>query len=202
MSSRRSLDRVVLATGNPGKLRELGEFLRPLGIKISAQSDFLVPEIEETGLTFIENALLKARNAARHTTLSVIADDSGIEVDALNGAPGIFSARYAGPDARAKDNNHKLLQALADLPESARSARFHCVIVLLQYPEEAAPLIAQGVWEGCILNAPLGDGGFGYDPVFLPAGLTHSAAELDPAQKIRISHRGQALRRLRDFLQP
>ncbi len=201
MNSRRSLDHVVLATGNPGKLRELGKFLYPLGIKISAQSDFLVPEIEETGLTFIENALLKARNAARHTALPVIADDSGIEVDALNGAPGIFSARYAGVNAHAKDNNHKLLQALADLPKSARSARFHCVIVLLRYPEEAAPLIAQGVWEGCILDTPLGDGGFGYDPVFLPAGLTRSVAELDPTQKIRISHRGQALRKLRDFLQ-
>lgn len=190
------IDRIVLASGNAGKVRELGAMLADLGVQVLPQSDFGVPEAEETGLSFVENAILKARNAAAHTGLPAIADDSGIEVDALNGAPGIYSARYAGPDADDATNNAKLLAALEGLPAQARGARFRSVVVFMRHADDPSPLIAEGSWAGRILEELRGSGGFGYDPLFLVDGLDASAAELPPGEKNRISHRGQALRRL------
>ncbi|MEJ2631562.1 MAG: RdgB/HAM1 family non-canonical purine NTP pyrophosphatase [Acidihalobacter sp.] len=190
------IDRIVLATGNLGKVRELGAILADLGVHVLPQSDFGVPEADETGLSFVENAILKARNAAAHTGLPAIADDSGIEVDALNGAPGIYSARYAGADGDDAANNAKLLAALAELPPAARSARFRSVVVFMRHAEDPSPLIAEGAWEGRILDASRGSGGFGYDPLFQVAGRDVSAAELPAEEKNRLSHRGQALRRL------
>lgn len=192
------MTRIVLATGNPGKVRELGDLLADSGIEIVAQSEFDVPEADETGLTFVENALIKARNAAHHTGLPAIADDSGLEVDALDGAPGIYSARYAGPGATDADNNDKLLEALNDTPDAERTARFRCVIVYLRHAADPAPLIAQGVWEGRVLRAPAGDGGFGYDPLFWVPSEDKAAAELDKSRKGQLSHRGQALRAFLD----
>lgn len=192
--------RVVLATNNPGKLTEIQQLLADLDIEVVAQSAFEVPEAAETGRSFVENALLKARNACLHTGLPAIADDSGLEVDALAGAPGIHSARYAGEGASDTDNVRKLLETLADTPEAARTARFQCLAVYLRHADAPTPLIAQGTWDGRILPAPQGTGGFGYDPVFLPDGETCSAAELAPACKNELSHRGQALRRLAELL--
>lgn len=190
------IDRIVLASGNAGKVRELDAMLAGLGVHVLPQSDFGVPEAEETGLSFVENAILKARNAAAHTGLPAIADDSGIEVDALNGAPGIYSARYAGTQGDAAANNAKLLAALAEVPPAARSARFRSVLVFMRHAEDPSPLIAEGAWEGSILEAARGSGGFGYDPLFLIAGRDVSAAELPAEEKNRLSHRGQALRKL------
>ncbi|MAL94819.1 MAG: non-canonical purine NTP pyrophosphatase, RdgB/HAM1 family [Haliea sp.] len=181
---------IVLASGNAGKLAELQRILAPLGVTLRPQSDYRVPEVEETGLTFVENALLKARAAAIHSGLPAIADDSGLEVDALQGAPGIRSARYAeGGDAA---NNAKLLEALDGVPESGRTARYQCVLVYLRHPADPTPLICNGSWEGRILAAPRGDGGFGYDPLFWVPECGCSAAELDAAEKNRISHRARA----------
>lgn len=181
---------IVLASGNAGKLAELQRILAPLGVTLRPQSDYRVPEVEETGLTFVENALLKARAAAIHSGLPAIADDSGLEVDALQGAPGIRSARYAeGGDAA---NNAELLEALDGVPESGRSARYQCVLVYLRHPADPTPLICNGSWEGRILAAPRGDGGFGYDPLFWVPECGCSAAELDAAEKNRISHRALA----------
>lgn len=188
--------RVVLASGNPGKVRELGQILAGLDMSVAPQSEFGVPEAEETGLTFIENALLKARNAASHTGLPAIADDSGIEVDALNGAPGIYSARYAGKGAGDGQNLRKLLEALDEVPEANRGARFVCVIVYLRHAADPTPVIAQGIWEGRILREARGSGGFGYDPVFWVPTHNCSSAELPAEVKNTISHRGQALRAL------
>lgn len=188
--------RVVLASSNPGKVREFGQMLAGLDMTVAPQSEFGVPDIEETGLTFVENALLKARNAAGHTGLAAIADDSGIEVDALNGAPGIYSARYAGPGAHDADNLRKLLEALRDVPETERGARFVCLIVFLRHAADATPVIAQGSWEGRILHEPRGSGGFGYDPVFWVPTHGCSSAELPAEVKNGLSHRGQALRAL------
>ena len=188
--------RIVLASGNPGKAREIAQLLADHQVEVLTQSAFNVPEIEETGLTFVENAILKARNAAAHSGLPAIADDSGLEVDALNGAPGIYSARYAGPGCTDADNNAKLLQALQDIPEAERSARFQCVLVYLNHAEDPTPLIVQGTWEGRILEAPRGVGGFGYDPLFFVPDLGKSSAELPPETKNHLSHRGQALRAL------
>ncbi|MFM1892185.1 MAG: hypothetical protein RLZ44_1262 [Pseudomonadota bacterium] len=187
---------LVLASNNPGKAREIGQLLAGRQVHVRPQSDFGVPEAEETGLTFVENAILKARNAALHSGLPAIADDSGIEVDALHGAPGIYSARYAGAGADDAANNAKLLQALAEVPEAERTARFQCVMVYLRHAEDPTPLICQGTWEGRILQAPQGDHGFGYDPLFLVPDQGCSAAELAPEVKNRLSHRGQALRQL------
>lgn len=192
--------RIVLASGNPGKVREINALLEGLGIEVLAQSEFGVPEAEETGLTFVENAILKARNAAEHTGLPAIADDSGIEVDALNGAPGIYSARYGGPNASDGDNCDKLLADLKDTPEHRRGARFQCLLVYLRHAADPTPLICQGTWEGRILHAPRGENGFGYDPVFYVPTHECSAAELAPEEKNAISHRGQALRRLVEAL--
>jgi XTP/dITP diphosphohydrolase len=192
--------KVVLASGNAGKVREFNQLLGSEHIEVLPQSHFGVPDAEETGLTFVENAILKARNAARHTGLPALADDSGIEVDALNGAPGIYSARYAGVGASDEDNLRKLLAAMADVPADARSARFQCLIVYLRHAEDPTPLICQGTWEGSLLAAPRGEHGFGYDPIFLVPGRGLSSAELPPDEKNRLSHRGQALRKLLEAL--
>ena len=192
--------KVVLASGNAGKVREFNQLLGDQHIEVVPQSSFGVPEAEETGLTFVENAILKARNAARHTGLPALADDSGIEVDALNGAPGIYSARYAGAGASDEANLRRLLAALEGVPDAERSARFQCVIAYLRHAEDPTPLICQGTWEGRILTAPRGANGFGYDPVFFVPDEGASAAELPAEIKNRLSHRGQALRRLLEAL--
>lgn len=189
------MNRIVLASNNPGKLREI-QALAAGKLELLLQSDYAVPEVEETGLSFVENALLKARHAARHTGLPALADDSGLEVDALHGAPGIRSARYAGPGASDAENLQKLLQDLADIPEHQRRARFQCVVVYMKHAEDATPLICQGTWEGRILTAPRGENGFGYDPVFYVPTHHCSSAELPPAVKNSLSHRGKALRQL------
>ena len=187
---------IVLASNNAGKVREISQLLAPAGISVRPQSELGIDETEETGLSFVENAILKARHAARATGLAAIADDSGLEVDALDGAPGIYSARYAGPGAGDRANCDKLLAALDGVPEAERSARFQCVMVYLRHALDPTPLICQGTWEGRILHAPRGTNGFGYDPVFLVPGLDRSAAELDADTKNRLSHRGQALSQL------
>lgn len=194
--------RVVLATGNPGKRRELAALLEPLGMEVVTQTDLGVPEAEEIGLTFVENALLKARNAARHTGLPAVADDSGLEVDALGGDPGIYSSRYAGASGDDADaaNNAKLLAALEGVPPERRGAGFRAVVVFLRHADDPAPLIAEGVWRGRIAAAPSGDGGFGYDPLFELPQRGCTSAELDPAEKNRLSHRGQALQKLAEAL--
>ncbi|BCT92695.1 non-canonical purine NTP pyrophosphatase [Lysobacter helvus] len=189
--------RLVLASGNAGKLVELRELLADTGLSLHAQSEFGVDDIDETGLTFVENALLKARNAARATGLPALGDDSGLCVDALGGAPGLYSARYAGTHGDAQANIAKLLEALRDVPDAARTAHFHAVVVLLRHADDPQPIIAEGRWPGRILHAPRGDGGFGYDPVFLDAALGRSAAELDADTKHARSHRGLALSVLR-----
>ncbi|CAK0753710.1 dITP/XTP pyrophosphatase [Gammaproteobacteria bacterium] len=189
-------ERIVLASNNPGKVREFRELLATERIDIVPQSALGVLEAEETGLSFVENAILKARNAARFSHLPALADDSGIEVDALQGAPGIYSARYAGPGASDEANNRRLLEALAEIPEAERTARYQCLIVYLRHAEDPTPLICQGIWEGRILFKPVGEGGFGYDPLFWVPSHGCSAAQLDPAEKNRLSHRGEALRRL------
>ena len=189
-------ERLVLATGNAGKLRELREILGPWNVDVRPQSEFTHAHAAETGLSFVENAMLKARFAAGASGLPAIGDDSGLEVDALRGAPGIHSARYAAPMASDADNNLKLLDELEGVPQAARGARYRCAMVYLRWPLDAAPLIAQAAWEGRILRAPVGVHGFGYDPLFEVAGTGRSAAQLDPAEKNRISHRGQALRAL------
>jgi XTP/dITP diphosphohydrolase len=188
--------RVVLASSNPGKVREINAMLAGLHLTVVPQSDFSVVEVEETGLTFVENALLKARNATRHTGLPAIADDSGIEVDALLGAPGIYSARYAGEGASDARNLEKLLADLRDVPEARRTARFVCLMVYLRHELDPTPIICQGSWEGRVLFEPRGAGGFGYDPVFFVPTHSCSSAELPPEVKNQLSHRGQALRAL------
>lgn len=186
--------RVVLASGNPGKLREFSELLGGAGLEFVRQSDFGIEPPPETGTTFLANALIKARNAAQLSGLPAIADDSGIEVDALDGAPGVYSARYAGEGASDAANLDKLLQALKGVPDERRTARYRCVIVYVHDPADEQPLIGEGAWEGRILDAKRGSGGFGYDPSFLPAGSTLTAAEMSPADKHAVSHRGIALR--------
>jgi XTP/dITP diphosphohydrolase len=184
---------IVLASSNPGKLREINQMLGDLHLAVVPQSDFNVPEVEETGLTFVENALLKARTAARHARLPAIADDSGLEVDHLNGAPGIYSARYAGKDANDEENRRKLLADLKGVPEEDRTARFQCLMVYLRHEHDPTPIICQGTWEGSILFEPRGIHGFGYDPVFFVPTHGCSSAELPPEVKNALSHRGQAL---------
>ncbi len=194
------MHRIVLASSNPGKLAEMRAILAELGIELVAQSAFGVVDADETGATFIENAMIKARQAARVSGLPAIGDDSGLCVDALGGAPGLFSARYAGQHGDAAANIVKLLGALHSVPETLRSAHFHCSIVLLRGAADPAPLLAEGRWHGRILEAPRGTGGFGYDPVFFDPQLGRSAAELEAMSKNRVSHRGQALSRLRTLL--
>lgn len=191
---------LVLASGNAGKVREF-QALLGTAWRVRPQSEFAVAPVEETGTTFFANALLKARHAAQVTGLPALADDSGLEVDVLGGAPGVWSARYAGPEADDAANNAKLLAALSGVPDPQRTARYRCVLVWLGGPDDESPLIADGVWEGRILPAPRGRGGFGYDPLFLDLETGLAAAELDPAAKNARSHRGQALARLRALLQ-
>ncbi|WP_045226667.1 RdgB/HAM1 family non-canonical purine NTP pyrophosphatase [Methyloterricola oryzae] len=186
----------VLASSNPGKLREFQALLAPMGAEIAALSAFTATQADETGATFLENALIKARHAALCSGLPAIADDSGLEVDALAGAPGVRSARFAGPDADDAANNAKLLQALSCVPEAQRLARFRCVLVFLRHADDASPVIAQGVWVGRIALSPGGRGGFGYDPLFFLPELGCTAAELESEIKNRLSHRGQAVRAL------
>lgn len=188
--------RIVLASNNAGKVREFNQLLAGSEFEVLPQSGFGVEEVEETGLTFVENAILKARNAAAHTGLAAIADDSGLEVDALQGAPGIYSARYAGSGASDRDNLEKLLAVLHDVPETQRTARFQCLMVYMRHANDPTPQIFQGTWEGRILDAPLGDNGFGYDPVFFVPQQACSSAQLAPEVKNRLSHRGQALQQL------
>lgn len=202
---------LIVATGNPGKLREFGALLSDLPFELHSLADLRVAPPEESGASFLENALLKARHAAAAAAaagfggasaagVAAIADDSGLEVDALGGAPGIFSARYAGVGADDAANNAKLLSALAGIPLELRRARYRCALVLVFASSEAAPLIAEGVWEGSILESPRGSGGFGYDPYFWLPDLGVTAAQLDPSDKNRLSHRGIAMRALRDQL--
>jgi len=187
---------LVVATGNKGKLNEISQVLAPLGITVRGQKDFAIPDIEETGLTFVENAILKARNTCLHTGKPALADDSGIEVDALNGAPGIYSARYAGVGASDGANVVKLLDTLQGVADAERSARFQCVMVYMRHANDPTPLICQGTWEGRITLAPAGDNGFGYDPVFWVPQHNCTAAQLPPDIKNSLSHRGQALQKL------
>jgi len=194
--------RVVMASSNPGKLREINQILGGLGMEVVPQSEFDVPDADETGLSFVENAILKARHAAQLTGLPAIADDSGLEVDALNGAPGIYSARYSsrsggtGEGTTDEKNLRKLLQDLKDIPEAERTARFQCLMVFMSHAEDPTPLICQGTWEGRILFEPQGEGGFGYDPIFYVPSENCASAELAPEVKNRLSHRGQALTKL------
>lgn len=190
------LRRFVLATGNPGKAAEINALLATAGIEVSPQSAFGIAPAEENGTTFVENAIAKARHAARGSGLPALADDSGLVVDALGGEPGVHSSRYAGPDADDAANNARLLRSLQGVARGERSAHFVCVVVLLRHPADPLPVVCEGVWEGAILDAPRGGEGFGYDPLFAPTGCPGSAAELAPAQKNRLSHRGRAFARL------
>ena len=191
---------LVLASGNAGKLLELRELLGDSGYALQAQSEFGIHDVEETASTFVENALLKARHAALASGLPALGDDSGLCVDALHGAPGLYSARYGGVHGDAAGNIARLLHELRDVPEARRTARFHCVLVLLRTADDPQPLIAEGQWLGRILHAPRGDHGFGYDPVFFDPEHACSAAQLDPSVKNRISHRGRALAVLKQRL--
>lgn len=192
--------RVVLATGNAGKQREFAALLAPLSIEVITQAALGITAPEETGATFEENALLKARHAARAAGLPALADDSGIEVDALGGRPGVYSARYAGPSASDADNNALLLAALAGRPDAERSARYRCVIAYVRSADDPAPLLARGTWEGRIATVPAGQGGFGYDPLFIPEGESITAAQMSPEAKNAVSHRGRALAALLSLL--
>ena len=194
------MKRIVLASGNAGKAQEISQMLANHRIEVLPQSAFNVMEVEETGLTFVENALLKARNAAAHSGLPAIADDSGLEVDALDGAPGIYSARYAGNNASDSDNITKLLGALAGVEGAQRTARFQCLMVYMEHAHDPTPIICQGTWEGRILLEPRGNNGFGYDPIFFVPTHNCSSAELPPEIKNKLSHRGQALKKLVEAL--
>ena len=192
--------RIVLASNNAGKVREFNQLLTGSDFEVLPQSEFDVIEAEETGLTFVENAILKARNAAEHTGLPAIADDSGLEVDALDGAPGIYSARYAGIGASDLQNLEKLLADIKDVPDAQRTARFQCLMVYMRHAKDPTPQIFQGTWEGRILHTPQGDNGFGYDPIFFVPTHNCSSAELEPDVKNSLSHRGQALKQLIEAL--
>lgn len=193
--------KLVLASSNHGKLEELRGLLADTGIELIAQSDLGVTDADETATTFVENALIKARHASQLTGLPALADDSGICVDALHGAPGLYSARYAGEHGNASRNIDKLLDAMKDIPDEQRSAHFYCVLVLLQHANDPQPLIVEGQWHGRILHARRGDGGHGYDPVFFDPQHGQSAAEMPLDLKNRLSHRGKALATLRQRLQ-
>ncbi|WP_036770665.1 XTP/dITP diphosphatase [Photorhabdus australis] len=194
------MQKVVLATGNPGKVRELAQLLADFGLDIVAQTELNVDSAEETGLTFIENAILKARHAAQVTGLPAIADDSGLSVDILGGSPGIYSARYAGENATDQQNMEKLLDSMKDIPDDQRQAQFNCVLVYMRHAEDPTPLVFHGRWTGIITRQPAGNGGFGYDPIFYIPELGCTAAELTGEQKNAVSHRGQALKMMLDTL--
>ena len=194
------MQRVVLASGNAGKLRELHALLAPLGLDVVAQSEFNISSVEETGLSFVENAILKARHAARVSGLPAIADDSGIMVDALGGAPGIYSARYAGEGASDAENLDLLLENLRDVPDTKRGARFVCLAVYMSHADDPCPIVCEGIWPGRITHAPRGEDGFGYDPIFHVEDCGCTSAELEPARKNAISHRALAMGALVDRL--
>ena len=203
MQKRMDKGKVVLASGNAGKLREFFKILGDVGFEVVAQSDYNVIDVPETGLSFVENAIIKARNAAQQTGLPALADDSGIEVDALLGRPGIYSARYAkihnageGNISNSDANNIQLLKEMQNIPEAQRTARFRCCIVFMRHAEDPSPLIADGSWEGVIMSEPSGVGGFGYDPLFFVPTHGKSAAELEADEKNKVSHRGQALQKM------
>jgi XTP/dITP diphosphohydrolase len=190
------MHKLVLATGNKGKLAELSALLAPFDWQVLPQSDFQVPDAIEDGLSFIENALIKARHASRLTGLPAIADDSGLAVDALGGAPGIYSARYAGEHGNDLKNLQQVLADLAEVPQGERAAQFHCVLAFVRHADDPVPVIAHGIWHGQIAFEAAGSGGFGYDPIFLPDDSNGSAAELTAERKKQLSHRGKALRLL------
>lgn len=192
--------KIVIATGNQGKLREFAQLLAPRGLQVVPQSEFDIPDAEETGLSFVENAIIKARHAARLTGLPAIADDSGLEVDALNGAPGIYSSRYSGKDASDEANIEKLLRELEGVDDEERSARFQCLLVYMRHFEDPTPIICQGTWEGLITHKAKGTHGFGYDPVFFVREQSCTAAQLPREVKNTLSHRARALRLLMDQL--
>ena len=194
------MKKLVLASANAGKLRELKRILDDLGYDLHPQSEFGVSEAAETGATFVENAIIKARHAAEQTGLPALADDSGIEVDALDGAPGVYSARFAGSNADDDANNALLVEKLRDLPQARRGARYRAVIVFMRHAGDPSPLICEGSWEGVIQLEPAGDGGFGYDPYFYLPELGCTSAELSADEKNRLSHRGQALAKLKTRL--
>lgn len=191
-----SLQQLVLASGNAGKLSEFSKLLEPCGFEVLSQKQFSVTEAEENGLSFIENAIIKARNACAQTGLPALADDSGLEVAALNGAPGIYSARYSGSDATDADNNVLLLKNMAGLKEAQRSARFVCALAFMRHENDPTPIVVQGFWQGRILEQPAGCDGFGYDPLFFVPEKNCASAELDKAEKNAISHRAQAMKQL------
>lgn len=190
------MKKIILASGNQGKLKEFQQLLSGCGFDIYPQSEFFSESAEETGLTFVENALIKARYACQKTGLPAIADDSGIEIDALNGRPGIYSARYAGVDANDEKNNALLLQELIDVPDKKRTARYHAVLVYMRHAEDPTPIICHGTWEGKILREAKGAGGFGYDPLFYVPTHNCTSAELTKEEKNKISHRGKAMAKL------
>jgi XTP/dITP diphosphohydrolase len=193
--------KIVLATGNKGKVKELARMLSGLGIEVLPQSEFDVTEVAETGSTFVENAIIKARHAAKHTGLPAIADDSGLAVDALGGAPGVYSARYSGEHATDQSNITKLLGTMADVPTDKRQAKFLCVLVYMRHADDPSPIICQGEWCGEIMTEQQGANGFGYDPIFWVNQLNSSSAQLSPQQKNALSHRGKALKLLLAQLQ-
>lgn len=195
------MEKVVLATGNKKKVEELNTLLADLNYAVVPQSEFNVESVPETGTTFVENAIIKARHAARVTGLPAIADDSGIEVDALLGRPGVYSARYAGEDASDQDNLEKLLEEMNGVPPVLRTARYWCVLVYMRHADDPTPIICQASWEGSLATEPSGENGFGYDPIFNVPDLDCTAAELEPATKNRLSHRGKALAQLAKALQ-
>ncbi len=188
--------KIILASNNQGKIHEFNELFKTFEHEIIPQSAFHVIDADETGLTFVENALIKARHACQLTGLPAIADDSGLAVAALNGAPGIYSARYAGKNVSAEEKNKKLLAELAVIPDDKRQASYHCVLVFMLHPKDPVPLICEGIWHGEILREPRGEKGFGFDPIFYLPGLEKSVAELSPELKNKISHRGKALQML------
>lgn len=194
------MQKVVLATGNAGKVRELASLLNDFGLDVVAQTELGVDSVEETGLTFIENAILKARHAAKVTGLPALADDSGLAVDVLGGAPGIYSARFSGVDASDQQNLEKLLEELQDVPDDKRQAQFHCVLVYMRHADDPTPLVCHGSWQGVITREQAGSGGFGYDPIFFVPSQGKTAAELTREEKSAISHRGQALKLLLEAL--
>lgn len=194
------MQKIVIASGNAGKLREFQQLLASCGFEVLPQSDFNVSNADETGTTFVENAIIKARHACQQTGLPAIADDSGIEVDALHGRPGVYSARYSGDNANDQSNNQKLLAELNGVPTEKRTARYHAVLAFMRHAEDPTPILCHGTWEGIILTEPRGENGFGYDPLFFVPTHNCASAELDKAEKNRISHRGKAMAELLEKL--
>lgn len=196
-----AISRLVLASNNSGKLKELQQLCRPLHWQVLSQTDFHTPDIEESGLSFIENAILKARHAAKYSGLPALADDSGLEVIALQGEPGIYSARYAGEHGNDALNNQKLLQSLQHIPDQNRQANFRCCLALVRHEKDPCPIIAEGIWQGNIAHALKGSNGFGYDPLFIVTNDNRSSAELTPEEKNSISHRARAFQKLLELIE-